>query len=104
MSSTVLRQHHDGELPPEEIEEDLEPRDLDSSNLTRSNESVQAHDSLWSPFFLSKSFLAGMFVSFISLMLLLPVLYVYSVHNNGLAKADQSMHYLWTYGPTAGTV
>ena len=67
------------------------------------NEAIQRTE-LWTPFFLSKLALVEFGFSFVAVAVVLSLLYAYSVRNQGLATTDESMHYLWTYGPTAGEI
>jgi hypothetical protein len=56
----------------------------------------------WTPFYLRRKTI--MFFILIEILILvgLVILYVFDQRNNGLATTDSSMHYFWTYGPTAG--
>jgi hypothetical protein len=78
------------------------------NGLTPANSAAEQYNEhirkteLWTPFFLSKLAFVGFGFSFVALAAVLGVLYAYSERNQGLATTDESMHYLWTYGPTAG--
>ncbi|KAF9895107.1 hypothetical protein FE257_000009 [Aspergillus nanangensis] len=57
--------------------------------------------SLWTPFVLRRTSIGLFLVTFVACIITLAVLYVYSDRHHGLASTDESLHYLWTYGPTA---
>ncbi|KAL4892083.1 hypothetical protein BDV59DRAFT_180807 [Aspergillus ambiguus] len=74
------------------------------ANITEDREENAKGDpkpELWTPFFLTKSCLLMFIGTFIGIMVALGALYGSSRQNDGLASANENMHYLWTYGPTA---
>ncbi|KAK2764457.1 hypothetical protein FQN54_009152 [Arachnomyces sp. PD_36] len=58
----------------------------------------------WQPFCLQKLPLAGFAALLLALVAALQVMDSYAESHQGLATANQSFHYLWTYGPTADYV
>jgi len=74
-----------------------------NSVADKDNEPIQRTE-LWTPFFLSKLAFVEFGFSFVAVAVVLGLLYAYSERNQGLATTGESMHYLWTYGPTAGVV
>jgi hypothetical protein len=57
---------------------------------------------LWTPWPLEKIVLAGFAACFVLLAVVLAALFGVSERNQGLASSEEKLHYLWTYGPTAG--
>ncbi|CAI7647952.1 unnamed protein product [Penicillium manginii] len=58
----------------------------------------------WTPFFLRRATIIGFFCCFISILVALIALYVYTEredHSLGVATDGDRYYYLWTYGPTA---
>ena len=60
-----------------------------------------ADHSYWKPFFLSGTAALGFAVTFVAIIIGLAVLYTQSLAHNGITTTKNSLHYLWTYGPTA---
>jgi len=56
----------------------------------------------WTPFFLRKRTLVGLSSGFLLILLAIVALAVTDANHNGISSADESVHYLWTYGTTAG--
>lgn len=56
----------------------------------------------WCPKMLQKKYLGGFIFGFVTIILIITILFCYSNAHNGLATANQDLHYVWTYGPTAG--
>jgi hypothetical protein len=59
------------------------------------------NDSLWVPLILKASSLVAFLVSFLSIVISLPILYSFSRHNQGLGFTQPRFYYIWTYLPTA---
>ncbi|TGJ88077.1 hypothetical protein E0Z10_g621 [Xylaria hypoxylon] len=55
----------------------------------------------WRPRYLQHHCLWSSSILCVSLTIAVELLFWYSKKNHGLAKSDNSLHYLWTYGPTA---
>jgi hypothetical protein len=56
----------------------------------------------WTPVFLHLGFFVCCAILFISMIIVLEVLYWLSERDHGLAGSSQDRHYFWTYGPAAG--
>lgn len=56
----------------------------------------------WTPKYLHRTTFIVFAIIFTSILIALTVLYSYSQRNQGVSTADPNLHYLWTYGPTAG--
>jgi hypothetical protein len=56
----------------------------------------------WVPLALRRRSLVAFMVVYIILIIALAILFNYSNHHNGLVSSRANLHYLWTYGPTAG--
>ena len=56
----------------------------------------------WLPSSIQRESLAVFIVAFTILIVVLAVLFDYSNKHNGVASSRANLHYLWTYGPTAG--
>lgn len=59
---------------------------------------------LWSPAVLHWTSLVAFGTLFAVILAALEILNHFSRKNNGLVQAEEKDYYLWTYGPTAGTV
>jgi hypothetical protein len=57
---------------------------------------------MWTPFVLRRFTLIGAACVFAAILLALEILDLVANRNNGLSTTEDSKHYLWTYGPTAG--
>ncbi|KAI0428707.1 hypothetical protein F5Y09DRAFT_312325 [Xylaria sp. FL1042] len=55
----------------------------------------------WRPLYLQRRVLLCSSLLCVSLIVAVEVLFWYSSKHRGLRKSDNSLHYLWTYGPTA---
>ncbi len=56
----------------------------------------------WIPISLYRRTLLAFATVFLTAIIALAVLFNYSNKHNGLVSSNQSLHYLWTFGPTAG--
>lgn len=56
----------------------------------------------WTPFHLRRPVLLAAAAVFVLMVVALEVLRYVSERDDGLATVSENMHYLWTYGPTAG--
>jgi hypothetical protein len=61
-------------------------------------------EASWIPTALSRRSLLAFITTYAILIVVLAVLFSYSNQYNGLASSDEKFHYLWTYGPTAGSI
>lgn len=57
----------------------------------------------WAPFYLQTTTLIGFAALYLVLLLAIIVLAIADAERDGISTAKSSEHYLWTYGPTAGT-
>lgn len=57
----------------------------------------------WTSTYLQNATLIGFAIVFLCLLLAVIALAVVDAKQDGIANAKSSEHYLWTYGPTAGT-
>lgn len=69
---------------------------VDSDTEARSPRHLQV------PFALSRPVLATAFVGFALIFITLQIIDSYARSHYGLATSSSNLHYLWTYGPTAG--
>lgn len=74
----------------------------DAPSEVLTDEASTSGEPTWMPFYLRRVFLLGFAVVFILMIVALEVLYFFSVRDGGLATVEESLHYLWTYGPTFG--
>ncbi|KAB2569610.1 hypothetical protein BFW01_g12268 [Lasiodiplodia theobromae] len=72
----------------------------DAPSEVLTDEASTSGEPTWMPFYLRRVFLLGFAVVFILMIVALEVLYFFSVRDGGLATVEESLHYLWTYGPT----
>lgn len=56
---------------------------------------------IWRPFFLQRRVLIAFLAFFLLVILIVAILYRVSLDHNGISTTSNSLHYLWTYGPTA---
>lgn len=59
---------------------------------------------MWTPPILRSRALIAFAVLFAALLVVVEVLFRVSNENQGLGSSEPGWHYLWTYGPTGGTV
>lgn len=57
----------------------------------------------WTPFYLRTTTLVGFIILYIVLLLMVVALAAADAKHNGISTAKNSEHYLWSFGPTAGT-
>lgn len=65
------------------------------------NPEPDIHNRLWTPFFLRRYTLLAFIAFYLSISAGLAALLAIDRKQQGLASAQTSQHYLWTYGPTA---
>lgn len=73
-------------------------------SLTEESQDPTLQQSGWTSTYLKKTTLLGFAVIFLCLLLGVIALAVVDAKQDGIANAKSSEHYLWTYGPTAGTI
>ena len=83
------------------------PSEADSFTGSKTNTLDQERkrknkDVLWTPLYLRRTTFSLFIFVFVVILIALAVLYSYSERNQGLSTANPNLHYLWTYGPTAG--
>ena len=79
----------------------LSPIETDTQNQPKSTKSPEVPLS-WTPWPLRKLIIVGFVICFVLLAVVLAILFGVSKHNRGLTSSKENLHYLWTYGPTAG--
>ena len=57
----------------------------------------------WTSTYLQKTTLLAFAIGFLCILLAVVALAVVDAKHDGIANAKSNEHYLWTYGPTAGT-
>lgn len=72
-------------------------------SLNEKHQELAAQQPGWTSTYLQKTTLLGFAVIFFSLLLAVIALAVVDAKQDGIANAKSNEHYLWTYGPTAGT-
>lgn len=72
-----------------------------SSHDNRNGDAFETAQA-WIPLALRRRSLAAFMVVYIVLIIVLAILFNYSNRHNGIVSSRESLHYLWTYGPTAG--
>ncbi|KAI0810046.1 hypothetical protein GGR55DRAFT_695842 [Xylaria sp. FL0064] len=83
------------------------PEDLQSDfHATRASDAPSDKYSTktslpWRPIYLRRAVLLGFITLFILVIIAIESLLLASNKNNGIATANSTEHYLWTYGPTA---
>jgi hypothetical protein len=65
-------------------------------------DTVKGPASIKPPQYLQRTVIFANLVTFVALLAVIETLYQISESRQGLVKADLTLHYLWTYGPTAG--
>lgn len=72
-------------------------------SLTETTAQVPAQRPGWTSTYLQNATLLGFAFAFLCLLMAVIALAVVDAKQDGIANAKSSEHYLWTYGPTAGT-
>ena len=62
------------------------------------------HHRMWTPMVLHWVSLTAFGVIFVATLAALEILHYFSRKHNGLSEANPKDYYLWTYGPTGGTI
>ena len=90
--------HHEYQsVRSEQLEPDLPPHHtFDMPTLDLKHLTMQ-----WRPFYLRRTVLLGFISVFVSIAVAIESLLAVSNRDHGLATSTSSVHYLWTYGPTA---
>lgn len=61
-----------------------------------------ANPLVWRPSYLRRRVISAFLVVFLLMIVGLEILYQYSLEHHGFMSSNEGLHYLWTYGPTAG--
>ena len=81
--------------------EDLEPDVAPHENVDMPTPDLKDLPMQWRPFYLRRTVLLGFISVFVSIAVAIESLLAVSNRDHGLATSTSSVHYLWTYGPTA---
>ncbi|KAI1283474.1 hypothetical protein F5Y07DRAFT_154159 [Xylaria sp. FL0933] len=82
--------------------EDIRSQEPSTALLKREGRSKPTYAKRgWRPSYLQRRVLLCSILLCVSLIVAVEVLFWYSSKHRGLRKSDNSLHYLWTYGPTA---
>lgn len=72
-----------------------------STNSMNQERAHQTIDTRWTPLYLRRIMFIVFIIVFVAILTALAVLFSYSERNQGMSTANPTLHYLWTYGPTA---
>lgn len=97
-----VRNHSCQSLDPEQLSHtNTEVKSIDT-NTDEENSNHRKRTTSYTPWTLHRISLLGLLLVSVSLIVVLEVLYHVSKDSQGLATTTKNIHYLWTYGPTAG--